>query len=96
MALSFLYQLVRRLLGLVRDHRRDAFSKDAEIMVLRHQVAVLRRQVGRPRFSWPDRAVVALLASLVPRERWRSFLVTPQTVLDWHRRLGGCRNNRPV
>jgi len=51
MALSFLYQLVRRLLGLVRDHRRDAFSKDAEIMVLRHQVAVLRRQVGRPRFG---------------------------------------------
>ena len=62
MALSFLYQLVRRLLGLVRDHRRDAFSKDAEILVLRHQLAVLRRQVARPRFSWSDRAVVALLA----------------------------------
>ena len=86
MALSFLYKLVQYLLGLVRDHRRDALSKDAEILVLRHQLAVLRRQVGRPRFSWSDRALIALLASLVPRERWRSFLVTPQTVLDWHRR----------
>jgi transposase len=86
-ALSFLYQLLRRLLGLVRAHRTDAFSKEAEILVLRHQLAVLHRQVGRPRFSWPDRALVALLAGLVPRERWRWFLVTPQTVLDWHRRL---------
>jgi hypothetical protein len=85
-ALSLLYQLVQRLLGLVRDQRKDALSKDAEILVLRHQLA-LRRQVGRPRFSWSDRALIALLATLVPRERWRSFVVTPQTVLDWHRRL---------
>jgi hypothetical protein len=73
--------------GLVRAHRTDAFSKEAEILVLRHQLAVLRRQVVRPRFSWSDRALIALFAGLVPRERWRSFLVTPQTVLDWHRRL---------
>jgi transposase InsO family protein len=75
------------MFGLVRAHRPDAFSKEAEILVLRHQLAVLRRQVVRPRFSWSDRALIALLAGLVPRERWRSFLVTPQTVLDWHRRL---------
>jgi hypothetical protein len=55
--------------------------------VLRHQRAVLHRQAGRPRFSWSNRALVALLASLVPRQRWSSFLVTPQTVLYWHRRL---------
>ena len=85
MALSFLYRLLRRLFGLLRVHQMDALSKDAEILVLRHQLAVLSRQVGRPWFSWPDRALVALLASFVPRDRWRSFLVTPQTVLNWHR-----------
>ena len=86
-ALSFLYRLARRAFQLVRVHRMDALAKDAEILVLRHQLAVLRRQVLRPRFSWCDRALVALLSSLVPRERWRSFLVTPETVLGWHRRL---------
>jgi transposase len=70
-------------------------SKDAEILVLRHQLAVLRRQVGQPRFSWSERALIALLASLVPRERWRSFPVTPQTVLDWHRRLVRRRRTYP-
>jgi hypothetical protein len=86
-ALSFLYRLARRGLVLLRIHRMDALSKDAEILVLRHQLAVLRRRVPRARFSWSDRALVALLSSLVPRERWRSFLVSPQTVLGWHRRL---------
>ena len=81
-ALCFLYRLVRRALALSCVHRMDSVSKDAEILVLRHQLAVLRRQVPRPRFNWSDRALVSLLSSLIPRERWRSFLVTPQTVLD--------------
>jgi len=49
--------------------------------------AVLRRRVGRARFTWSDRALIALLAGLIPRERWTAFLLTPKTILDWHRRL---------
>jgi putative transposase len=86
-ALSFLYRLVRRVLDVVRVHWSESAAKDAEILVLRHQLAVLRRQVARPRFTWSDRALVAFLAGLVPRERWGSFLVTPQTILGWHRSL---------
>ena len=87
MALSFLYRFFQRVLEVVRVHWSDTAAKDAEILVLRHQLAMLRRQVTRPRFTWSDRALVALLARLVPRERWGSFLVTPQTILGWHRSL---------
>src|SRR5215210_2690750 len=87
MALSFLYRLVRPVVELVRIHRMDAAAKDAEILVLRHQLAVLRRQVARPRFTWSDRALIAALAKLVPRERWAAFFVTPETILRWHRGL---------
>jgi len=86
-ALSFLYRLVRRVVELLGILRMEAAAKDAEILVLRHQVAVLRRQVARPRFTWSDRAVIATLAKLVPRERWVAFLVTPETILRWHRAL---------
>ena len=81
MAVSFLYRFFRRVVELVRTHRMDAVAKDAEALVLRHQLAVLQRQVARPRFTWSDRALVATLAKLVPRERWAAFLVTPETVL---------------
>src|ERR1035438_7049655 len=64
-----------------------SIDKDAEILVLRQQLAVLRRQIARPRLSWSDRALIASLARLVPRERWASFLVTPETILRWHRAL---------
>lgn len=87
MALSFLYRLVRRVIEVLSVHRMDAVAKDAEILVLRHQVAVLRRQVARPRFSWSDRAIIATLARLVSRESWAAFLVTPETILRWHRAL---------
>jgi transposase InsO family protein len=86
-ALSFLYRLACRALELVRVHRMKAFAKDVEILVLRHQLSVLRRQVKRPKLTWSDRALMALFSSFVPRERWSSFLVTPATILDWHRRL---------
>jgi putative transposase len=87
MALSFFYRLVRRVVEFLRIHRMDAVAKDAEILVLRQQLAVLRRQVARPRFTWSDRALVAALAGLVPRERWAAFLISPETILRWHRAL---------
>jgi transposase InsO family protein len=61
--------------------------RNVEIPVLRHQLRVLRRQVGRPSFRPIDRAFFAAAARILPRDRWRSFLVTPQTVLRWHREL---------
>jgi hypothetical protein len=61
--------------------------KDIEIAVLRHQLMVLRRQVARPRYTPQDRLVLAMLARLLPRERWAAFLVTPSTLLRWHREL---------
>ena len=75
--LSFLYRLTSRLFALLGVRRMDSLAKDAEILVLRHQLAVLRRQAGRPRFTWSDRALITLLARLVPRERWRASRVNP-------------------
>src|SRR5256885_3716402 len=78
--------IVRRVLGaLWCGPTRDADV--VEIAVLRHQLAVLRRQVPRPRYTPADRMVLAVLAKLLPRDRWAVFLVTPATLLRWHREL---------
>jgi putative transposase len=87
MALSFLYLMTRRLLGLLLGRFHSEHAKDVEIAVLRHQLEVLRRQVKRPEFRPADRGVLAALSSMLPRGRWSVFLVTPGTVLRWHRRL---------
>jgi putative transposase len=81
--------LVRRLADLVGllGLGRGPDARDVEIAVLRHQLAVLERQVKRPRYAPSDRLVLAWLARLLPRERWSAFLVTPGTLLRWHREL---------
>jgi hypothetical protein len=81
--LRLLYLILRTVVGWLGLLTRSGASKDAEILLLRHQLAVLRRQVSRPRPSWADRAVQAALSRLVPRSRWPRLFVTPQTVLRW-------------
>ncbi len=85
---TLVYLIVRSVLGLLVVLFRRGPSKDAELLVLRHENAVLRRHIGRVRYEPADRAWLAALARLVPRRRWSEvFPVTPATLLAWHRKL---------
>jgi putative transposase len=85
--LSLCYVALQRVLQLVCLRFRSTASKELEIVVLRHEIAVLRRQVRRPTFRSADRMFLAAASRLLPRGSWSSFLVTPATLLRWHRRL---------
>ncbi len=85
MIFALIYLLVRRAVRLAAGSASD-LDNDIDIMVLRHQLAVLKRQVGRPRLRRRDRLFMAAISRVLPRPRWSSFVVSPQTLLRWHRR----------
>jgi len=86
-SLRLLYLIFLQVLNLLLLLRRSSASKDVELLVLRHEVAVLRRVNPTPRLDWADRAVFAALVRRLPRMLRRHRLVTPGTILRWHRRL---------
>ena len=102
-ALKLIYVMFSRLLGWIVLRTRSDTSKEIEILVLRHQLAVLQRRMPHRRMSWTDRGVIAALARLLPVRRRHGMLVTPSTILRWHRQLVArrwttppVRNGRPA
>ncbi len=95
MSVRLVYRLFVQVLSWLALFARSSASKDAEILALRHEVAVLRRDNPRPRLSWPDRAVLAALAPLLPKALRAHRIITPGTLLRGHRRLIAARWRQP-
>ena len=88
MLLALVYLLLRRVVRSFTGSSNELMTTEVEIVVLRHQLMVLKRQVGRPHLRRRDRLFMAALSRALPRARWSwSFVVTPQTLLRWHRDL---------
>ncbi|HEV2634463.1 MAG TPA: hypothetical protein VGX23_04920 [Actinocrinis sp.] len=88
MLITVAYRITRKLLGALATVARRDVSKDAELLVLRHENTVLRRQITKVRYEPADRFWFAALSSLIPRRRWAEiFPISPATLLAWHRRL---------
>jgi putative transposase len=84
---ALVYLLLRHVVRLIAGSSNDQMNTEVEVLVVRHQLMVLNRQVGRPQLRRRDRLSMAAISRVLPRTRWSSFLVSPQTLLRWHREL---------
>jgi transposase InsO family protein len=95
MVVSFVYVFACRLFELVMLLGRSDRSKELELLVLRHELSILRRQLRKPQLAASDRILLAALSRVLPRRSWHAFSVTPETLLRWHRRLTARRWTYP-